>query len=152
MESYMDTAPHQVIRMVQLGRRDDVLSTHAIWLCASCFTCTTRCPREFDLARAMDSLRELAIGEGRKPPEGKVLAFHKAFLHQLRKYGRLFELGLIGEYKLRTRAFMQDVDVAPPMLFKGKLKFFPRKIRGTGEIRRIFARAKEEAESRSASS
>lgn len=137
----MDVPPHRVIRMVQLGRRDEALGSGAIWLCASCFTCTTRCPQEFDLARAMDALRQMALAEGRKPPEGRILAFHRAFLHQIRTFGRLFELGLIGEYKLRTGALFQDVDVAPPMLLRGKLKFFPRKIQGTDEVARIFERA-----------
>jgi heterodisulfide reductase subunit C len=145
MEGYMDVPPHRVIRMVQLGCRDEALSSGAIWLCASCFTCTTRCPQEFDLARAMDALRQMALGEGRRPIEGRVIAFHRAFLRQIRIYGRLFELGLIGEFKLRTGALFQDVEVAPPMLRRGKLKFFPKRIQGTDEVSRIFERAEAAA-------
>ncbi len=151
MEGFMGTAPHQVIRMVQLGQREDVLDTGAIWLCASCFTCTTRCPMEFDLTRAMDGLRQMALEVGRKPRERKVRAFHDAFLNQIRRHGRLFELGLIGEYKLRTGALLQDADVAQPMLLKGKLKLLPNKIAGTGEIKRIFERARAGTSSRRAS-
>jgi len=145
MEDYMDVPPHRVIRMVQLGCRSEALSSGAIWLCASCFACTTRCPQEFDLARAMDAMRQMALAEGRKPPEGKVIAFHRAFLRQIRTHGRLFELGLIGEYKLRTGALFQDLEVAPPMLRRGKLKFFPKRIQGTDEVSRIFERAEAAA-------
>ena len=40
----MDYPPNQIIRGIQLGMRDAVLSSKAIWVCAACETCTTRCP------------------------------------------------------------------------------------------------------------
>lgn len=45
MVGYMDLPPSQVMRLIQLGRRDTVLGSRTIWLCASCETCTTRCPQ-----------------------------------------------------------------------------------------------------------
>ncbi len=45
----MDVPPNQVIRLLQLGLVDETLKLKTIWLCASCETCTTRCPREVDL-------------------------------------------------------------------------------------------------------
>ena len=65
----MDYSPNQIMRMIQLGMRDEVLSSRSIWLCASCETCTTRCPREVDLASIMDALRRMAHREGAKTPE-----------------------------------------------------------------------------------
>ena len=56
----MDLDPARVMRLVQLGQRDQALQSHTIWLCASCETCTTRCPQEIDTARVMDALRILA--------------------------------------------------------------------------------------------
>jgi len=38
----MDHLPHQIIRMVQMGLKHEVLASSAIWLCASCETCVTR--------------------------------------------------------------------------------------------------------------
>jgi heterodisulfide reductase subunit C len=59
----MDILPSQVVRLVQLGQ-EDVLKSKTIWLCASCFTCASRCPRGVDLSRIMESLREIVLRKG----------------------------------------------------------------------------------------
>jgi heterodisulfide reductase subunit C len=61
MVSLMDLLPNQIIRLVQLGQIGDVLNSKTIWLCASCFTCTTRCPTGVDLAKVMEALRLLLL-------------------------------------------------------------------------------------------
>jgi Heterodisulfide reductase, subunit C len=43
----MDMLPSQVIRMAQLGMTE-VLQSRTIWICASCLTCVTRCPKGVD--------------------------------------------------------------------------------------------------------
>lgn len=134
--SAMDLLPHQVLRLIQLGKKDKVLGSRTIWLCASCQTCTTRCPKEVDLARVMDALRELALKEGRAIKEKDTVAFQKIFLAWVRRTGRLFEGGLVGEYKLRTGHFFQDLDAAPKMM--GKLKKWPRRIQGHKAVEKIF--------------
>ena len=57
----MDLLPNQVIRLVQLGLEEDIAKSKAIWLCASCVTCSVRCPRGVDLARVMEALRLLTL-------------------------------------------------------------------------------------------
>ncbi len=64
MSLYMDHKPNSLIRMVQYGEREKVLSSHAIWLCVSCMTCGVRCPNEVDMSGAMDTLRELSRAAG----------------------------------------------------------------------------------------
>jgi heterodisulfide reductase subunit C len=61
MVSLMDLLPNQIIRLVQLGQISDVLNSKTIWLCASCFTCTSRCPKGVDLAKVMEALRLLLL-------------------------------------------------------------------------------------------
>ncbi len=61
MISLMDLLPNQVIRLVQLGQIGDVLSSKTIWLCASCYSCTARCPKGVDLAKVMEALRLLLL-------------------------------------------------------------------------------------------
>ncbi|MFQ6066262.1 MAG: 4Fe-4S dicluster domain-containing protein [bacterium] len=61
--SAMDILPSQVIRLVQLGD-DKVLNCKAIWFCASCFICASRCPRGIDISRIMESLRNLKLRKG----------------------------------------------------------------------------------------
>lgn len=52
----MDVRPHQVIERIQA---DDlsVLESKTIWLCASCFQCAVRCPKDVDLTKVMEALR-----------------------------------------------------------------------------------------------
>ncbi len=57
----MDILPNQVIRLVQLGLENEALTAQTIWFCASCLTCAARCPQGVDVARVMESLREMAM-------------------------------------------------------------------------------------------
>ncbi len=55
--SAMDLLPHQVIRLLQLGDMEELLKSKTPWICASCFTCIARCPRDLDLSRIMEGVR-----------------------------------------------------------------------------------------------
>jgi len=59
----MDILPSQVIRLGQLGM-EEVLESNTIWICASCLTCVTRCPKGVDLPRLMEALRQIALRKG----------------------------------------------------------------------------------------
>jgi heterodisulfide reductase subunit C len=56
----MDLLPSQVIRLAQLGL-EEALDADAIWYCASCQTCLSRCPRGVDLPRVMEALRQIVL-------------------------------------------------------------------------------------------
>jgi ferredoxin len=60
----MDIQPHQIIRLIQLGQEEEVLKSGTIWLCSSCFTCASRCPRGINLAAIMEALRALVLRRG----------------------------------------------------------------------------------------
>jgi heterodisulfide reductase subunit C len=121
----MDLPPNQVIRLLQLGLTDVALRSRTIWLCASCETCTTRCPREVDLAAVMDALRNLALREGVRSPERVVPFFNRIFLSLVKRYGRVYEMELIGRFNTGTFNFFKDVMKAPKLFFKGRLKLWP---------------------------
>jgi heterodisulfide reductase subunit C2 len=61
--SAMDMLPSQVIRLVQLGL-NEALEAQAIWVCASCQTCVTRCPKGVDLPSVMEALRQIHLRRG----------------------------------------------------------------------------------------
>ena len=44
MAAHMDILPNQLIRMAQLGMREQLLASKSIWMCVSCLTCNSRCP------------------------------------------------------------------------------------------------------------
>ena len=139
----MDLKPNQVMRAIQLGLEDEILRSSTIWVCASCQTCTTRCPNDIDIAHVMDSLRQLS-GESDVPAaEQKIVKFHRAFLDSIRRHGRLFELGMVGRYKLSSMDFFGGAKIGMEMVRKGKLKFLPAGIKAKREVRRMFDKKKE---------
>jgi len=61
MSFAMDLLPNQIMRLVQLGLEEDIANSKTVWLCASCLTCTARCPKGVDLSRVMETLRLLTL-------------------------------------------------------------------------------------------
>src|SRR4030042_4112731 len=56
----MDLAPDEVIRYVVLDR-SEVLNSRTIWLCSSCFPCAERCPRDINITKIMEALRQIIL-------------------------------------------------------------------------------------------
>lgn len=140
----MDYTPSQIMRLIQLNRRETVLRSKTIWFCASCLMCTTRCPKDVKIAETMDALREIALREKKAHKAArKVLAFTDSFLNTVRRQGRLFEMAMVAEYKLRSRDFFADLMLAPKMFFKGKLNLFPPTIKGGDTIKKIFEKTRQ---------
>jgi len=140
---FMKVSPNKVVRFVQLGFDEEALRSETVWLCAGCLTCSTRCPQNFDLAKFMDALKEIAIRRGIVSRED-ILKFHRAFLKQVEANGKAFEFGLIRDYKLSTFNLFQDLDIAPEMFFKGKIKLFPHRIKSREKIKKIFDKTLKE--------
>ena len=59
--SQMDILPNQIIRYAQLGFKDDLLKSRAIWICASCMTCNSRCPKGINIAEVIEALRQILL-------------------------------------------------------------------------------------------
>jgi len=60
--------PRLILRETLLGLREIVLTSNVIWLCASCYSCTERCPRGVRPAEVIRAIRNLAVREGRIHP------------------------------------------------------------------------------------
>ena len=59
-----DIPVSQIMRLIQAGQRETVLNSKSLWLCASCQSCTTRCPNQIDVAKVMDVCRHMARESG----------------------------------------------------------------------------------------
>lgn len=134
----MDILPNQVIRQIQYGRREKVLTSKTIWICASCHTCSVRCPNDIDLAKVMDSLRHLARRSNIKAGEAEIPVFHKVFLDSIKATGRIHELSLIMRFKLKTRDFLKDAGLGWEMFRRGKIKILPQSFTGGNAVKDIF--------------
>jgi len=139
----MAFGPDRVLRMIQLGQRQQLLGSHDIWVCASCETCGTRCPNLIDISRVMDALRQMAIVEGAAIAEPDAIKFHRLFLALLQRMGRMHEAALLPIYLLWTRGLLDYVGTGSRMFFKGKVPLLPAAVKARGEIRRIFEGSKQ---------
>ncbi len=144
----MDLLSSQLMRLIHLGAEAEVLGSQAIWLCASCEACTTRCPMSIDIAGVMDTLRMMAVDRKIALPDARGEQFNRSFLGSVRRHGRVYELGMMVAYKLRSREFFADAEKAPRMLAKGKLSLLPKRSGSAGEVREAFRRAEEEEKKR----
>ena len=142
----MDIYPDQVIRLVLMGQKERVLRCSTIWVCSACETCTTRCPNEVDIAGTMDALKEMALKERVQVSQPKTHAFHRAFLEDIKKRGRMFEGGLMQSYLLKSGEFFrklangtirEDINLGLNMFRKGRLPLLPKGIKGKKEIKEI---------------
>ncbi len=145
MGGEMTLPPHDIMRLTLADDRERLFSDDSLWLCLTCETCSARCPNDVDPARVIDALRELAAAEGAGHAPRNIRAFHESFLEQIRTTGRLSEVGLIMQYKLRSGALLQDVAVAPAMLRRGKLPLRPQRIAGVDEVKRHHGRLRARA-------
>jgi heterodisulfide reductase subunit C2 len=138
----MDYPPSMVLRMLQTqdpAHAEKLYKSMSIWLCVSCEMCLSRCPMEIDIPKLMDFMRQKAYHAKKVNPNArKILSFHKSFLDSINYTGRLYEMGLIVDYKMRTGAMTQDVKVAPKMFVKGKLNPLPEMIKGRKKVSAIF--------------
>ena len=72
-----------------------------------------------------------------------VYEFHRATLDTVRRYGRLYELGMIARLKLRTGEYTKDVDVGMDLVRKGKIRFFASSVRDRKQLASMFERLDE---------
>jgi heterodisulfide reductase subunit C len=141
----MKLRPHELMRAIQLGLKEEVFWSGTIWICLSCETCNTRCPQGINILRVIDGLRELTVS--RKVdyynPYPAVPAFHRIFLYLVERFGKVYELGLAFLLNLRMLTPFKDIDMASPMFLKGKLKPLPHLSRGSKELRKVMARIRK---------
>lgn len=139
----MDLTSSSVMRMLQVEEETsdhELLQSQAIWLCVSCEMCISRCPMKIDIPKAMDFLRQKSLASGlqNKSADHRIIAFHRSFLDMIRFTGRSYEIGLVVDYKLRSKKFLQDIALAPKMFAKGKLPIIPETVKDKQNISNIF--------------
>ena len=139
-----DLATNTLIRMVQLGDIEKILNSSRLWLCLSCKTCQARCPNGIDASAVIDVLKGMVLKQGRTPGEKKIPAFYKSFMDSVKMTGRLYDLGMIGLYKIRTGTYTEDMGLGIEMLKRGKLKFLPVKVKHLDQVKAIFRKGREE--------
>jgi len=139
----MAELPDKIMRLAQLGLKEDLLGSETPWLCASCETCATRCPKEVEIPRVMEAIRVIALREKRRSKE-KVGLFNAIFKDNIKMFGRSYEPLMLAFYNLRSGHFMQDLKNGVILFFKGKIGLIPDMPKKLDDIKKIFDRCEKE--------
>ena len=144
----MDYSPMQVLKMAHLGLKQEVLTSSTIWICASCYTCASRCPRGLNIPAIMSGFKNMAMKNNVPAPIKLKPKFHKAFTEIVGKYGRMHEPELKMKLTNKTNLseLMSNAGLAMRMFRKGKLKLQPTKLNPSTRFSEIYKKALNEEE------
>jgi heterodisulfide reductase subunit C len=141
----MDYTPRTIMRLIQAGMEDQVLSSQTVWTCAACYSCAVRCPRGIDITDVMVRLRNLALIRGFPAKTGvarKGRIYNVDFMRIVRRFGRIYELELVLRYHLKTNPFnlLGMAPVGLKMFLKHKLRLLPDPVDDRAEVKGMFYR------------
>ena len=147
MAANMDLLPRQIIRYLQLGLLEDALNAKSPWVCASCHTCSARCPHEVEIAELMKAVR-LEADRRRIRPVRTVSLFTRIYVKQIRWYGRSHELTMTALYNIGSGRVLQNFGFLPNMLAGGKLAILPDLTKNRKGVRKLIENCEKEAAKR----
>jgi heterodisulfide reductase subunit C len=91
----MDHTPRDLIALARAGMREDVLSSNAMWMCASCYLCTVRCPRGIKITDLMHALECLSVRQGLNDARTLTPAMYRSFSDFVYSLGNVPEMGFM---------------------------------------------------------
>jgi heterodisulfide reductase subunit C len=144
----MKMKPHEMMRAIQLGLTEEIYWSGMIWMCLSCETCNTRCPQGIGILRLINGLREMARRFDYYNPYPGIASMYRIFMALVKRFGRIYELGLALLIHLGMLTPYKDIALVYPMVSKGKLNPLPPKSRGAKELQHVMSkiRSLEQAE------
>ena len=141
----MDISPRQLIALFRAGEMERIMKSRTIWICASCYSCTPRCPSGIKITDIIYALKRTAMEKNLKAAEPQVQTLARTFTENLMKYGRLHEGTLIRKYYTRTnvRKFFDLIPLGRKMLKTKRLQILPKRIKARESLARIIRKAQE---------
>lgn len=138
---YMDYTPRQVMELVRYDFKREVLASKTIWLCASCYACTTECPRQIRITDILYELKQRAIKERTYPKGMPIPVLAQEFSRMVRANGRITELLLVMKLFLKTDwlAAAKNWRLGLALFRTGRLSVATERIRQTGDLREMLA-------------
>lgn len=139
----MDVTPRQVIGLFRAGAIEELLESRTIWLCASCYHCTLRCPAQIQITDLIYALKRIAIEEGIFPKRFPVHVMSETFTNNVKRYGRNYEVGLLLRYFLKTKplGLFRQRNAGYALWRHGRIKLRPDKINNIEQLQKIIAKA-----------
>jgi len=141
----MDISPRQLIALFRAGEMEQIMASRTIWICASCYACTTRCPSGIKITDTIYALKRAAMEKGLKTTAPQVQRLAGIFTRVLMRYGRLHEGSLIAEYHTRTNPlkFFGLIPLAIKMIRTKRIGILPKRIKGHAALAKIIRRGEQ---------
>jgi len=142
----MDYTPRQLWRLIQLGLKEEVLTSNSFWLCTACYLCTLRCLRGIACTETMSTLKRMAVSMGMEKLSSSA-RFYEAFRDTVRRHGRLHEVELMTTFFGRAKRLgaMGYTRLGFTLWRKGKVSLDASavNIRGLDQIEAIYRKVEE---------
>jgi len=142
----MDYTPRQLWRLIQLGLKEEVLTSNSFWLCTACYSCTLRCLRGIACTETMSTLKRMAVSMGMEKVSSSA-RFYEAFRDTVRRHGRLHEVELMATFFGRAKRLgaMGYTRLGFTLWRKGKVSLDASavNIRGLNQIEAIYRKVEE---------
>ena len=141
----MDIPPRQLIALFRAGEIETIMKSRSIWICASCYACTTRCPAGIKITDIVYALKRTAMEKQYPTGAHHVQVLAGLFVDNLMRYGRLHEGTLIRRFYTKTNIFrlIGFIPLVRRMYKTRRLALFPKRIRGHRALSRIIKKAQE---------
>jgi heterodisulfide reductase subunit C len=141
----MDISPRELIALFRAGEMETIMKSRTIWICASCYSCTTRCPSGIKITDIIYALKRTAMEKHYKSNAPQVQTIANLFVENLMAYGRLHEGTLIRKYYMKTNIgkMFGLLPLGKKMFATKRIALFPKKIKQHEALSRIIKKAQE---------
>ena len=143
----MDIMPRQIIRYLQLGLLEEAVNAKSPWICASCHTCSARCPHDVEIFELMETVRQEADKRGVHPMR-TVNVFTRTFMLPVKWFGRSHEMLMTAFYNLKSGRLLQNFGYVPKMIRGGKLAILPHGVKDKRGLKKLIKNCEREAAKR----
>lgn len=140
----MEHSPRKIIALIRAGRRREVLTSNTPWVCANCYMCTVRCPRDVQPTELMHALERLTARYGLRSRKVSSPAMYQAFTSSIKSHGRIHEFGMMMKYFMKTNPFaaLKMLPAALKLFTHGRISLTATKIKGTDQIKAMLEKAR----------
>lgn len=135
----MDWSPRRIIAALRAGYLGEVLRTNTVWLCASCYVCTARCPIGIQFTDMMYALKRIGLKHGIDPPDTRGLRLMREFVGEVDASGRNAEAQMLAKYFMKADPLggPANMGLALRLWRKGRLKLRRERFRQKDQLAAI---------------
>ena len=141
----MDIMPRELIALFRAGDIETILKSRTIWICASCYSCQTRCPSSIKVTDIIYALKRTAMESNLYSKKFPVHSLSNSFTKSIYRFGRLNEPRLMLLYFLKTgfwKAF-SFIPLGIKMMRKNRLELKAVRIKQITGLRKIMKKAEK---------